>query len=253
MQRKRCCNKNFHKDIINNGDPGFENKPNYAVCASTVILGTMLQTHDTIITPLIRKFFPQLLSTLLLRIGSAHSINYTVEAFKSVSEDPRNQSVYALQQLMSYSDEEELSTCLENGGSIQNKLMNTYEYDEGIYELMLIFCKKNDQSKQSVMYEFLSGFLDRPWSGQRVVVVSCYAQFVNFASIIHSKNPDFDVIEWRDKLIVELTKTITDSDELARKQSIRGLANLCKVYLDCTVYIESYIRIIEKLDPGIKI
>ncbi len=186
-------------------------------------------------------------------MGSAHSINYTVEAFKSKEEDPRNQTVWALQQLMTYSDEVELSTCLESGGSIQHKLMNTYEYDEGIYELMLIYCKKTEHAKQSMMFDFLQGFLDRPWSGQRVVVVSCYAQFVNFASVIHCKTDDSNIVEWRNKLILELTKTITDSDELARKQSIRGLANLCKVYLDCTVYIENYIRITEKIDSSKKL
>jgi len=254
-KEKTLITKIFTKitDIINNGDPGYENKPNFTVCASTVILGTMLKTHDPVITPLIKKFFPQLLSTLLLRLGSAHSINYTVEAFKSMSEDPRNQVVWALQQLISYADEVELSTCLENGGSIQNKLMNGYEFDEGIYELMLIYCKKNDHNKQNAMFDFLSGFLDRPWGGQRVVAVSCYAQFVNFASVIYCHNSDFDVVDWRNKLVNELTKTITDSEELARKQSIRGLANLCKVYLDCTVNIESYIRITEKMDLGIEI
>ena len=252
-KEKSLITKVFTKitDIINNGDPGFEDKPNFTVCASTVILGTMLQTHNNIISPMIKKFFPQLLSTLLLRLGSAHSINYTVEAFKSISEDPRNQVVWALQQLISYAEEVELSTCLENGGSIQNKLLNSYEYDEGIYELMLIYCKKNDQIKQSAMFDFLSGFLDRPWGGQRVVVISCYAQFVNFASVIYCQNSEFDVVDWRNKLVMELTKMITDSDELARKQSIRGLANLCKVYLDCTVNIENYIRITEKIDSGI--
>jgi hypothetical protein len=252
-KEKSLVTKVFTKitDIINNGDPGFENKPNYTVCASTIVLGTILQTHDSIITPLIKKFLPQLLSTLLLRIGSAHSINYTSDAFKSNEEDPRNQTVWALQQLMSYSDEVELSTCLESGGSIQSKIINTYEYDEGIYELMLIYCKKTEYAKQSLMFDFLQGFLDRPWGGQRVVVVTCYAQFLNFASVINCKADVNTITEWRNKLIIELTKTISDSDELARKQSIRGLANLCKVYLDCTVYIDTYIRIVEKLDEGI--
>lgn len=252
-KEKALITKVFTKitDIINNGDPGYENKPNYAVCASTIVLGTMLATRDPVMIPLIKKFFPQLLSTLLLRIGSAHSINYTVEAFKKREEDPRNQTCWALKNLMSYSEEEELSTCLESGGSIQDKLMSTYEYDEGIYELMLIFCKKTDINKQMQMFNFLEGFLDRPYNGQRVVVITCYAQFLNFASVIYHGNTDVDLEEWRSKLIVELTKTITDSDELARKQSIRGLANLCKVYLDCTVDIDTYIKITMKLDSGI--
>jgi len=210
----------------------------------------MLATRDPVIIPLIKKFFPQLLSTLLLRIGSAHSINYTVEAFKKREEDPRNQTCWALKNLLSYSEEEEISTCLESGGSIQDKLMNTYEYDEGIYELMLIFCKKADISKQMAMFNFLEGFLERPYNGQRVAVITCYAQFLNFASVIYHGNTDVDLEEWRNKLIVELTKTITDSDELARKQSIRGLANLCKVYLDCCVDIDTYIKITQKIDLG---
>ena len=67
-KEKALVTKVFTKitDIINNGDPGYENKPNYTVCASTIVLGTMLATHDPVIIPLIRKFFPQLLSTLLL-------------------------------------------------------------------------------------------------------------------------------------------------------------------------------------------
>jgi len=253
-KEKSLVTKVFTKitDIINNGDPGYENKPNYAVCASTIVLGTMLSTRDTIMIPLIKKFFPQLLSTLLLRIGSAHSINYTVEAFKKREEDPRNQTCWALKNLLSYSEEEEISTCLESGGSIQDKLMNTYEYDEGIYELMLIFCKKADINKQMAMFNFLEGFLDRPYNGQRVAVITCYAQFLNFASVIYHGNTEVDLEEWRGKLIVELTKTITDSDELARKQSIRGLANLCKVYLDCCVDIDTYIKITEKIDTGNK-
>ena len=148
---------------------------------------------------------------------------------------------------MRYAEEEELLTCLE-GGSLQNKLLSSTEYDEGIYELMLIFCKVLDHNKQSLMYDFLQGFIDRQWNGQRVVVVSCYAQFVNFASIIHCKDPEINIIEWRNKLILELTKTITDSDELARKQSIRGLSNLCKVFLDCTVYIDQYIKLTESIE-----
>jgi hypothetical protein len=88
------------------------------------------------------------------------------------------------------------------------------------------------------MFDFLQCFFNKPWGGQRVAFVSCYAQFVSFASVIYTKGADIDVTEWRNKFIVELTKTITDSDELARKQSIRGLANLCKVYLDCTINIE---------------
>src|SRR5690606_33005990 len=101
-KEKAVLTKIFTKitDIINNSDPGFGDKPNYQVCASTVLLGTMLTTHDPVIAPLIKKFFPQLLSTLLLRVGSAHSIDYKSEYIRIKEMDPRNQTVWALRQLM---------------------------------------------------------------------------------------------------------------------------------------------------------
>ncbi len=69
-KEKSLVSKIFAKmsDILNNGDPGYENRPNYSVCAATIVMGTMLETKDSTIVPLIKKFFPQLLSTILLRV-----------------------------------------------------------------------------------------------------------------------------------------------------------------------------------------
>jgi hypothetical protein len=151
---------------------------------------------------------------------------------------------------MSYSEEPELAACLTSSSSIQERLMSTYEYDEGVYELMLMYCKKTDLNKLMSMFDFLIGFLERAYAGQRVVVISCFAQFINFASlmnnnILNRNNLTYEINEWREKLIGELIKTIMDSNELARKQSIRGLSNLCKVYLESVRDVESYIKIKE--------
>jgi len=74
------------------------------------------------------------------------------------------------------------------------KLMSTLEYDEGVYELMMICCKKLDHDKHEAMYNFLESFIDRPWNGQRVVTIACYAQFVNFASVVKCNIKDFDIV-----------------------------------------------------------
>ena len=69
-KEKSLVSKIFAKmsDILNNGDPGYENRPNYSVCAATIVMGTILETKDPTVIPLIKKFFPQLLSTILLRV-----------------------------------------------------------------------------------------------------------------------------------------------------------------------------------------
>ena len=240
---KSTISKIFTKitDIINNGDPGVNEKPNFAVCRSTVILGTMLNTQTNTITPLIKKFLPQLLCTLLLRIGSVHSINYIVDNFKCNEEDPRNQAVWALQRLAGYFDQEEISSCLGSDGSIAKKLLSSNEYDEGVYELMTIFCKVIGYEKQQAMFDFLSGFIERQWGGQRVVVATCYAMFVTRATKLYIRDTEVDVDEWRGNLLSELEKMMMDSDECARKMAIRGIGNLCQAYSSIIVDIDTII------------
>lgn len=242
-------------DILNNEDPGSENKPNHLVCASTIILGTILQDQPNPSSKAydkISKFFPQLLSTLILRIGSAHSINYTIDSFPNKESDPRNQTIWAMQQLVKYSQYEQISACLMDGGSIQSKLLETYEYDEGIYELMIICCQRLDHKSQKLMFDFMEEFLDRPWNGQRVVAVASMAQFVYFASEIHCKVDGFDIDEWRSSLIEKLSSynIITDSDDMVRKMAIRGLSNLTKVYLESINEIDEYIKLTENKNEG---
>ena len=230
-------------DIINNSDPGAHDHPNQTICRSTVILGTMLETQNPNIQSLIEKALSQLLCTLLLRIGSAHSI--TTPSTVPKEEDPRNQAIWALQQLMLYYQQPELSGCIDSTGSIAKKLLSSSEYDEGIYELLTIFCKVTSLNTHAVIFDFLYGFIDRTYSGQRVTVATCYAVFVNFAMPYPKSTEgnvnEFDVHKWRSSLIEELTKMLVDSDEKVRKMAIRGICNLFSVYLNCCVNIDQYI------------
>ena len=248
---KATISKVFTKitDIINNSDPGISERPNITVSRSTVILGTMLSSNTATITPLIKKFIPQLLSTLLLRIGSVHSISYTVDQFKSKEEDPRNQTVWAMQKLMDYCTQEELKSSLGSDGSIVKKIMNTNEYDEGVYELMMIFCKVSSYDDMKAMFDFLSGFIERRYKGQRAIVASCFAQFINYASSYYIKDEDEDVInEWRSELLSAMENMMMDSDDIVRKNAIRGIGNLIQNYLSIDVDIDNFIERIKSTD-----
>ena len=223
-------------DIINNESPGVDDKPNYEVSACTLILGVILQDlndKESKVFEVIRKFFPQLLSTLILRVGSMHSINYSKGIFQSNEEDPRNQTVWTLQNLMKFSNFE---IAIDD---IQKRLLLCREYDEGIYELMLIVCSRLSFDNQLAMFEFMKDFLDRSWNGQRVVVITCISQFVYNLNVLKENK------EIRDSLTIELIKGLSDPDEFARKMSIRGLGNLTKVYLDACNNID---KEEEKLD-----
>ena len=79
-----------------------------------------------------------------------------------------------------------MKTCLDDG-LIHSKLIDNTEYDEAIYELILIYCKKTDFDKQKQFFECLEPFLNKDFDGHRVVSISCVAQLVNFASYHHCK------------------------------------------------------------------
>lgn len=248
---KSTISKVFTKitDIINNSDPGISERPNITVSRSTVILGTMLSSNTPTINPLIKKFIPQLLSTLLLRIGSVHSISYTVDQFKSKEEDPRNQTVWAMQKLMDYFTQEELKSSLGSDGSIVKKIMNTNEYDEGVYELMMIFCKVSSYDDMRAMFDFLSGFIERRYKGQRAIVASCFAQFINYASSYYIKDEEENVIdEWRSEILTAMENMMMDSDDIVRKNAIRGIGNLIQNYLSIDVDIDNFIERIKSTE-----
>ena len=142
-----------------------------------------------------------------------------------------------------------MKTCLDDG-LIHSKLIDNTEYDEAIYELILIYCKKTDFDKQKQFFECLEPFLNKDFDGHRVVSISCVAQLVNFASYHHCKDEKFDIIQWRKKLIDVLTKYLQNENQMIRKMAIRGISNICKLYMDCSLYIENYVKTTENLIQG---
>ena len=127
--------------------------------------------------------------------------------------------------------------------------MNTNEYDEGVYELMMIFCKVSSYDDMKAMFDFLSGFIERRYKGQRAIVASCFAQFINYASSYYIKDEDEDVInEWRSELLSAMENMMMDSDDIVRKNAIRGIGNLIQNYLSIDVDIDNFIERIKSTD-----
>ena len=67
---KTLLNNVLHKfiEIINNNEAMIDKKPNFIVMASTLILGTIFEVKDEIVSTSVKKIFPLLFSTLLQRV-----------------------------------------------------------------------------------------------------------------------------------------------------------------------------------------
>lgn len=164
--------------------------------------------------------------------------------------DPRAQAVWSIRQLLKHCEQSELRNSLDEG-LIHCKLIDSNEYDEAIYELTLLFCKKAEFSKLKVLFDHLIGYLNKNLHGYKVATISCFAQYINFSSNLHCKDDKFDVNSWRKEIINILIEYLDYDNFMVRKMSIRGISNLCKLYLDCCVYIDTYIKSSEMLKEGI--
>ncbi len=163
--------------------------------------------------------------------------------------DPRAQAVWSIRQLLKHCDQSELKNSLDEG-LIQCKLIDSNEYDEGIYELALLYCKKAEFTKLKLLFDYLIGYLNKDLHGYIVTTISCFAQYVNFSSQLHCKDEKYDVNSWRKEIIDVLIRYLDYDNFMVRKMSIRGISNLCKLYLDCCVYIDNYIKTSEMLKSG---
>ena len=156
---------------------------------------------------------------------------------------PKNQSLYTLRNLFYYLDD--CKKILDNNNSIYLKLLNENEYDEGLYELMIIYCKYSNFNEYKKIFDFLSEFTKRKYKGQRLICAICFSVFVKFSSILHiRKEVDGNSIRnYRNNLIISLLNMINDKDFLIRKMALRGIGNLGIIYNECCDDIETILSI----------
>lgn len=127
---------------------------------------------------------------------------------------------------------------------LKSKLIDSNEYDEAIYELLQIYCKKVDMVKHHQLFEYMTLYLDKTTDENHVVSITCFAQLV--ASFTYSKEDKID-LNYLKNIMEFLCKNLNNEYRMIRKMAIRGISNLCKLYFNCILYIENHLKLTEKL------
>lgn len=195
---------NYFTDTLNNSDPGTMKRPNRLVLAATVALGHLFTVNDSSIGTVVKKYFPQLFGTFLLRIGT------TLEGLSA------QQTAAAFMNFLHASQNDSMAMALQ--GNRLSKVTRDL-YDEVISELTVLFCRHHP-SKRDLLLNFIHPFLTRPFPGHRVATVTTLSQLL--LSGVDNVLKD-EVLS----LIVEsLLRCADDAHATVRRQSIRGLGNL---------------------------
>ena len=229
------------------------------------ILGLILSTNNEIITPIVKKNLPILITSVLLLIGYFYSIvNNNAQNNEEVDNEYKtlkNQIIFTLQQLMKYFDEIELNSCLISEGSIHNKLLKKDEYDEGIYELLTILTKFYTYPFQNEILSYLNKNIENIINnkennkindinilkGQKIIFIIIISNFILTSSVLNNKNIDINLIKtWRNNLINNLMKYLNDEEIIIKKMAIRGLGNITQLYNIGCIEIENVLKIYNK-------
>jgi len=195
---------NHFTDTLNNSDPGTLKRPNRLVLAATVALGHLFTMNDSSIGVVVKKYFPQLFGTFLLRIGT------TVEGLSA------QQTAAAFMNFLHASQNDSMAMALEGNrlSAVSREL-----YDEVICELMALFCRHHP-SKREALLQFIHPFLSRPFPGHRVATVATLSQLL--LSAVDgglSSHMTADIAQ-------SLLRCIDDAHSVVRKQGVRGLGQL---------------------------
>eukprot|EP00929_Paragymnodinium_shiwhaense_P061271 TRINITY_DN30597_c0_g1_i1.p1 TRINITY_DN30597_c0_g1~~TRINITY_DN30597_c0_g1_i1.p1 ORF type:complete len:1889 (+),score=442.87 TRINITY_DN30597_c0_g1_i1:197-5863(+) len=192
---------NHFTDTLNNSDPGTQKRPNRLVLAATVALGHLFTVNDSSIGMVVKKYFPQLFGTFLLRIGT------TVEGLSA------QQTAAAFMNFLHASQNDSMAMALEG-----NRLSRVTRdlYDEVISELAALFCRHHP-SKREALLQFIHPFLARPFAGHRVATVSALAQLL--ASGVDGSLGASVVTQ----IVQSLLRCVGDAHSTVRKQAMRGL------------------------------
>jgi hypothetical protein len=191
-------------DTLNNSDPGTLKRPNRLVLAATVALGHLFTVNDSSIGVVLKKYFPQLFGTFLLRIGT------TTEGLSA------QQTAGAFMNFLHASQNDSMAMALEGNRLCQ---VNREEYDEVICELAALFCRHHP-TKREALLQFIHPFLLRPFPGHRVATVTALSQLLASGSDRGLSD------ELLSSVVQSLLQCVEDAHSTVRKQAIRGLGHL---------------------------
>jgi len=195
---------NHFTDTLNNSDPGTLKRPNRLVLAATVALGHLFTMNDSSIGVVVKKYFPQLFGTFLLRIGT------TVEGLSA------QQTAAAFMNFLHASQNDSMAMALEGNrlSAVSREL-----YDEVICELMALYCRHHPSKREAVL-QFIHPFLSRPFPGHRVATVAALSQLL--LSALDGGLSSSMITEISQSLL----RCIDDAHSVVRKQGVRGLGQL---------------------------
>merc|ERR1719491_1119831 len=190
---------NHFTDTLNNSDPGTVKNPNRLVLAATVALGHLFTVNDSSIGVVVKKYFPQLFGTFLLRIGT------TLEGLSA------QQTAASFMNFLHASQNDSMAMALEG-----NRLSRVTReaYDEVISELTSVFCRHHP-SKRELLLNFILPFLSRPFPGYRVATVTTISQLL-LSGVDGGLTTEFVSL-----VVDSLLRAVEDSHSTVRKQSVR--------------------------------
>lgn len=196
---------NHFTDTLNNSDPGTVKRPNKLMLAATVALGHLFTVNDSSIGIVVKKYFPQLFGTFLLRIGT------TMEGLCA------QQTAMAFMNFLHASQNDSMAMALEG-----NRLFRVTRdlYDEVICELTALYCRHHP-SKRALLLNFIHPFLSRPFPGHRVATITTLAQLLMCGTDGGAVNREFLSV-----VVDSLLQCVNDAHATVRKQSIRGMGHL---------------------------
>eukprot|EP01016_Furgasonia_blochmanni_P023049 TRINITY_DN2498_c0_g1_i4.p1 TRINITY_DN2498_c0_g1~~TRINITY_DN2498_c0_g1_i4.p1 ORF type:complete len:555 (+),score=187.42 TRINITY_DN2498_c0_g1_i4:66-1730(+) len=183
-----------------------------------------------------KKFFAQIFATFLIRISTAH--NQFNANRSSISTDPVRQALWAFEQFLVCNDDKNIINHLESQGLLKKLVTN--EYDDGIAELVHIYCKNSTFDQIKIIYDFLEPFLSKNLESQKLVTLITFSQFV--LSSVHLcqqlneslanptaqtiMNPDSDIQNTFQKYSVRFLRSI-----LSRFAYVAGQTTLSNIFL----------------------
>lgn len=191
-----------------NETPIDEKLPTPIVMACTCALDFILPVPA--IKDLITASYPALFCSLLMRVGTANGVDDGTS-----SKDAVRASECLLKAL------NEIDMLEKIAAKDVWERMKGKEYDDAITDAAAVFCEVNADKKRSMLKFLARFFSQQSYVGQRVVATAILAEFVN-----HSADDDALLKE----LIKFILPRVVDKVPKIRKQALRGIGNLTKVW-----------------------
>jgi hypothetical protein len=229
---------NHLTDIMNNPEHLSENVNNLLMNA-TLFIGCMMETKSEVLAVLTKKFYPQIFATFLLRIATAYSQN--VGTAKSILEDPMKQTVWAFEKFIQCCHDRELVQVFEGAGLL--KRLASEDYDEGIAEMIHLYCKQFNFEQVRLLFDFLTPFLSKTLDSQKLATIVTVSQLLSSSiyirDIFHHFNSsphNLDAAQtgsqfksfqqWNEALLEILFEHVLDKNDQVRKHVFKGFGNL---------------------------